>query len=302
MSPRRPAGRSLFALVAVVASLAAAVPASGRLTRPGLPPAAAGGLPAALSPSPWIPFQLTGDSGVLRTPTPAHPLRVVLLGDGVLFDAAPAIEAALRAAGPVAVSSRPVLGFGLTRPDWHDWRATWPRLMASERPDLVVLLVGPWDVRTLVVGGRALAPGTPTWAAWYRGIATEAAAILRAGGARLLWLGMPWNADRTTRPRTAALNTVIRQVSGTGFVDLARALGDAHGAYRAVQVEHGAPVRIMKADGVHLCPAGAARVARAVLSAAAALWRLRVTTAWQSGPWRSDQRYSWAPGGGCPTA
>lgn len=303
MTRRRPIGRLFLVLAAVFATLALAQPAPAQLGRPGgARPSAATHHPLVPAP-PTRPRPLWSPRPPLRTPTAAEPLRVLLLGDGVMFDAAPAIEAALASTGAVSITTRPVLGFGLTRPEWDDWRARWPVLVAAERPELVVVLVGPWDIRTLHVAGEDLVPGTAAWDSWYRGLASGAARLLRAGGAHLIWLGMPWNEDPATWPRTAALNEVIRAVAGSGFVDLAAILAGPAGGYQAVQTVDGdGAARIMKPDGVHLCPAGAERVAGAVLVAASRLWRVNPRSSWRDGAWRSEARYSWAPGGGCPSA
>src|SRR5437867_9485347 len=101
-------GRGRAMVIGCVALLASAVGCGGppsRLTT---------GAPAA-SPRRLRPPRLPVPTG--RRPTTADPLRVLLVGDGVMFDAAPGIEAALGAAGPTVVTAAPVFGFGLTRPE-----------------------------------------------------------------------------------------------------------------------------------------------------------------------------------------
>jgi uncharacterized protein len=240
---------------------------------------------------------------VVRRPSSADPLRVLLVGDGVMFDAAPAISAALAASGPVRVTAYPVFGFGLTRPEWYDWRRAWPPMVAQLRPDLVVLMVGPWDTRTVAAG----APGTAGWARWYSVVADRAAGVLTAGGARLVWVGMPWVGRPGSAPRVAALDAVLGRVPAavarTWFVDTRRLLAGPHGGYAAVQPAiDGGKVRVMKPDGEHLCPDGAARIGDAVAGRVGPVFGLGPADGWEAGDWRHDQRYSWAPGGGCPPA
>jgi hypothetical protein len=232
---------------------------------------------------------------------PAVPARALLVGDGVMYDAAPALEAALRAGGVAEVLAAPRFGFGLTRPEVYDWRREWRALVSSARPDLVVLLVGPWDVRTVVVDGRLLAPGSPGWEAFYGALADEAVGILTAGGARLLWVGMPLVDVRPDiGARVAPFNAELRRVAArhpsVTFVDAAAALAGPDGRYAAVQLEDGRPERVMKPDGEHLCPAGAARLAAAVVAAVP----LSPGDGWRHAAWRADGRYSWGAGGGCP--
>lgn len=125
---------------------------------------------------------------------PARPLRVLLVGDSLMFDAVPAIEAAFAATGAAVVRSQPWLGSGLTKTDLFDWRARWPAWVAEFRPDLVVALIGAWDVP----GGprqsdRSPPPVAPAgWQAAYRGLVTEALSTLASTGAHVTWIGMPW--------------------------------------------------------------------------------------------------------------
>lgn len=217
-----------------------------------------------------------------------------------MYDAVPALEAALRAGGLAEVVAAPRFGMGLTRPEAYDWRTEWPRLMSATRPDLVVLMVGPWDVRTVEVAGRALAPGEPGWEAFYEPLARDAAAILTGGGARLIWVGMPLAGDAADlTARVTAFNAVVRKVAAgprLTFVDAAAALAGPDGRFAPVQLDGATPVRVMKPDGEHLCPAGAARLAAAVVAAVP----LEAGAAWRDGPWRTDGRYRWNAGGGCP--
>jgi hypothetical protein len=223
------------------------------------------------------------------------------VGDGVMYDAVPALEAALRAGGVGRVVAAPRFGFGLTRPEAYDWRREWPALMADARPDLVVLWVGPWDLRTVAAAGRPLAPGTPGWEAFYGALADEAVAILTGGGARLLWVGAALvTTDAGLAARVASFNAALRRVAArhprVTFVDAPAALAGPGGDLSAVEATvGGAPVRVFKSDGEHLCPAGAARLAAAVAAAVPL-----AADGWQDGPWHNDGRYSWAAGGGCP--
>jgi hypothetical protein len=60
------------------------------------------------------------------------------------------------------------------------------------------------------------------------------------------------------------------------------------------------PERVRKEDSMHLCPAGAARIARAVLDVATPAWMLPAPAAsWRAGDWALDRRFSDQPGA-CP--
>lgn len=237
-------------------------------------------------------------------------LRVLLVGDSLMFDAAPAIQAALESTSSVEVQAKPWLGSGLTKTDLFDWRAQWPLWVRDFDPDLVVVLTGAWDVAG---GGRlgpdAAAPTVPAgWTARYRALVTEALATLQAGGARVAWIGMPWTRSLATPAQISALDEAVAEAvsarAGEGaawYIDGRAVLAGRDGGYAdRLPGRDGQWHPVRKADGLHFCPAGAARLAEAVLAGVTRRWRLTAPSDWESGAWRADGRY--APDKGCAPA
>lgn len=237
-------------------------------------------------------------------PSSPGPFRVLLVGDGVMFDAAPSLAAAFASTGRANVTDGSRWGMGLTQDGGWGWPSQWKSLVAAVHPHVVVVMLGKWDLDAAEVGGQRLAPGTEAWASWYRTQVDAALAILSGGGAEVVWLGMAPEATPGTRPATAALNTVLRQAiegwPGAAFVDTLALLGDASGDYTTTAPSAGGALTLRKPDGVHLCPDGASRLGWAAVTSVAAEPRLTPEAGWEAGPWRRDSRYYWAPGGGCP--
>jgi hypothetical protein len=232
-----------------------------------------------------------------RQVTSRDPLRVLVLGDGVAYDLQPALVAALASGARAQVTPGALFGFGLTRSDVYDWRRLWTAAVARTRPDLVIVFLGPWDIRTVTVKGTTLSPGQTQWAAWYRDQATAAARLLTSGGAGLIWVGATLEPGSTAR--IAALNDVLRRVTveaGGRFIDGARVLAGPDGRYR--RRAGGTP--LFKVDDEHLCQEGATRLATAVAAAVSDSWRLAVRAGWPAGGWRSDARYQGPGPTGCP--
>jgi hypothetical protein len=228
-------------------------------------------------------------------PTPAAPLRVLILGDSVMFDAAPAIAAALTSTGAMIVDSRPFLGFGLTKTDPFDWRKTWPEWLAEAAPGAVVVMIGAWDVGNREVAGRLLILGQPAWREWYGEIVEEAVDVLSANGAHVFWIGMPGAELPGGVENATALNEVVRDVTDArreaSFLDGASPLA-ADGRFpQYLPGPDGTRQRIRKTDGIHLCPPGAARLADAVAGRIAAVYRLALQPGWETGVWTRDGRY-----------
>jgi peptidoglycan/LPS O-acetylase OafA/YrhL len=231
--------------------------------------------------------------GVIRQASATEPVRILILGDSVSWDAEPGLVAALRATGAATVTARNERGFGLTAPGF-DWRTDWARVVREVRPELVVAFFGGWDEPFIAEHGADA----------YGRLLDEAIAILSADGARVLLLGQPVSVDRNreVRPRgsrEAFRAAAARHAPATAFLDLDPALTpDGRFAFR-LDGPHG-PERVRKEDGTHICPAGSARIGRAVLDAVTPAWMLPAPPAsWRAGDWALDRRYSDRPGA-CP--
>ena len=240
-------------------------------------------------------------------PTAADPLRVLVLGDSIMYDAVPGIEAALESTGRAVVDGGAVLGFGLAR--GYDWRSEWRRLLLERRPHVVVLMFGTWDHDSAL----AQPPG------WYEALVDEAADLLTTGGTKVVWVGMPetdrsWHVwagpghppEHGEEGRRYVNGVYERRAAarpGVAYVDPATIFGGPGGGYEPflADPDDGLPERARKTDGAHLCPAGAARMGAAVLRELGGRAALPAPApAWADGPWRLDGRYFTNPPGECP--
>jgi lysophospholipase L1-like esterase len=246
-------------------------------------------------------LELEQSTSPLRTPTATAPLRVLVVGDSVGFDASPGIQAALEATGAASVVLRAAPGVGLTTGlDVADWRAHWVADVAEVQPELVVLMTGALDVYAMRTDAIDLEA--------YRGLVDDALDILGAGGARVLVVGvLPQDvvsatyeeiaADRATRPFVnQILRTAAHDRDGRAdFVLLDDEFSDDLGRFEFyVTGPDGSLVRARKADGLHICPDGAAIIGEAVVDAVTGWWALPpVDVAYRGGPWRLDSRYDY---------
>jgi len=212
------------------------------------------------------------------------------------YDAAPAVGALLRSAGAgFADESFPGLGFSVSTPAW-DWRSGWGAILTQTQPDLVMFLAGPWDARDATVDGAVLVYGSPQWQAWYALQLDEFVRMVRATGAHLVWLTAPSYdpaapAARDLTPVNAAFREVARRWADVEVVDTDAAVDGPDGAYAEYLPGPDGPEQIRKSDGLHFCPAGAARVAEALVAAVDHWWALSPAPGWDAGPWRQDDRY-----------
>jgi hypothetical protein len=256
---------------------------------------------ATATPAPVAPVPVLVLAGG-RAPTVADPLRVLIVGDSVMYDASTGIAAALEATGVVRVESQPVLGFGLSRSAYR-WRTEWPKLVAADRPDVVLAMFGAWDGAGVLAKGRA----------WYAGLAEEAVKALTGTGARVVWLEYPQNRppeipgrpppdQRANELGREAVNAVLAgaaagHLDSVAYLPTAPVL-ESRGGYAAFLPDStGRLVRVRKRDDVHFCPAGAAQVGELVLRALSPVYALPpAAPGWRSGSWSLDPRYDNPPG------
>lgn len=247
--------------------------------------------------------------GNLPCPVGRQGRKVVFLGDSVMFDVAAGLEPALLRVPGVAVASRPWFAYGLDLSrDVYDWRQQWPSVLAAESPDVVVVLAGFGDLWAPRDAPAVQRPETPEFRARYGRVVDQALRTLTAGGAEVVWIGLPWVADTNfyfpdVRARVASMNQIFRDAiarnrHGT-FVDAAGLLAGRDGGYAFSVVEGGRPIQLRKPDGLHLCPAGVERVARAAGELVVRTFGERLRSGWEQGPWRDDIRFHQGPALDC---
>ena len=230
------------------------------------------------------------------TTLPAGPTRAVFIGDSLAYDLAPAAGAMLRSGGAgFQDMSFPGLGFSVTTPEW-DWRSGWGKILADTQPDLVLFLAGAWDAHDVTVDGTVLAYGSPEWQVWYGGQLDEFVQLVDASGARLVWLMAPsYDPASPDASDLAPVDTAIRDAArrwpGVVLVDTDAEIDGPDGSYAEYLPGPDGPEQVRKADGLHFCPAGAARVAGALVPAIDQWWSFSPTAGWEAGPWRQDDRY-----------
>jgi hypothetical protein len=292
---RRRAAPALVALVLAACSGAAATRSASTTA-----------VPVTTTTTALPPTTTTLPPTTTTTTLPPGPARAVVLGDSLAYDVAPAIGAMLQAGGTGFTDmSFPGLGFTVTASDWN-WRSAWSKVIADTQPDLVVFLTGPWDARDITVGGVPLVYGSPEWRAWYDGELDDFVRLVEGAGARLVWLTAP-TYDPTSPDAVdltavnAAFGAVPTRWPGVEVVDTDAAVDAPDGSFAEYLPGSAGPEQVRKADGLHFCPAGAARVARALLPAVDHWWSLTPAAGWDAGPWRQDDRYvhpAYGPGCG----
>jgi hypothetical protein len=188
----------------------------------------------------------------LRRPTAENPLRVVLVGDSYMFDAAPGIEAALESTGMARVEDHSTLGFAITR-DGSDGQL---RAVIEERPDLVITMWARFDIVWMAENDAAA----------YAGRLDAATRLLVGSGAHVVVVvGLAPSVEGLLDP-----HPVPREINGlfarlpdafpgqVTYLDPDPVVAPSGEATRSIAVP-GGELRVRKPDLSHFCPDGAAR-------------------------------------------
>jgi peptidoglycan/LPS O-acetylase OafA/YrhL len=249
--------------------------------------------------------------------SPAHPLRIVILGDSVMHDASFGITAALSATGEVRVQTNTIDGFGLTTAT--SWPTSIPRIIAEEHPQLIIATWS-WDM-------FGSAPSALREPVAYTALLKRAVGVMLTPGdgvdgviitqfprSGIIPAANPanqgiynkerqegltsWNAIAAKMPSYYPGRAMYLPVASSLLLDgqfsaWLPPLGDPH-----------APkdqwIRVRKLDNVHLCPEGSARYADAILSDLTAIFRLApANPSWTEGSWTADPDFN-TPPGDCP--
>ena len=251
-------------------------------------------------------------------PSPANPLRVMVLGDSVMHDASFGITAALAATGEANVATRTIDGFGLTTA--ANWRTSVPNLIAQTHAQLIVASwswdqYGPTTPNALhdpVAYTALLRSAVTTMLAPGNGVEGVIFVQFPQSGVLMASNGDPqaaYNAER--RAGVVAWNNIAQSMTGefpgqVMYFPLADSLL-LHGQYSAWLPPEGDPrvplvgwIRVRRLDKVHLCPEGSARYGAAFLTDMTQVFGLAPATGnWSQGAWTSDPNFN-DPPGACP--
>ena len=207
-------------------------------------------------------------------PTPATPLKVLIVGDSVGLDLGQPLVNTLAGYGDVTTYLDGRIDTGLSRPDYFNWPAELQVDLTNQQPNLVVVMIGANDPQGLVTPGGSLRFGQPGWDEAYSARVAAFIAEANAAGAHVLWVGMPPMRDPGLDAALKHLNGLVEaQVTqtrsgGASYLSSVPSLGDKQGAYVPFLPDaSGAEVNVRTPDGIHLTPGGGARLAAAVAGA-----------------------------------
>jgi len=154
-------------------------------------------------------------------------------------------------------------GTGLARPDVFNWMDEYPAMIGEEDPDVVIVAIGANDGQGFVDNGKVLPYGSQAWVGTYQRRLADYLAMVSAGGARVVWVGLPPMRVPAYNEKIAAINriayTVVSQNPQATWWNPVSFVGDDQGGFREFATSaSGHTTRIRAVDGIHLSDEGAA--------------------------------------------
>jgi hypothetical protein len=160
-------------------------------------------------------------------------------------------------------------GTGLARPEVFDWRTEYPAMLGGVKPDVVVVAIGANDGQGFVEDGVTYTFGSAEWQERYQQRVQAFLTMLEAGGAKVVWIGLPPMKSASFDEKIALVNriqyAVVKASPGAVWFSTAGLIGDGDGKFRDFGKVGGQTARLRQPDGIHLSDDGAELVVAKVL-------------------------------------
>jgi hypothetical protein len=215
----------------------------------------------------------------LRVPTKTDKLRIVVVGDslaqglGFYLDRVTAPQLTI-------VSSQGRISSGLSREDYLNWPAEMHHIMDVFHPDLVIVMIGENDNQSLTTPSGHLQTeiGTGAWPPGYQQRVEGFAHIALAGGAHVVWVGLPIVSNPKRWEVIQRQNGIFERVANStpdmAYVDTWDRFATADGKYSPYLHDNGHVQLVRETDGTHFNSDGYLMIAHAAMQTAVADFKL----------------------------
>jgi hypothetical protein len=191
--------------------------------------------------------------------------RVLVVGDFMAGALAKGLTEAYAENAAILVVDASNGSSGLVRNDFYDWPAELPAIVAEEKPDAIVTLIGANDRQPISTPTGSFEPGTDAFRAAYASRAASFANALAAAGKPVLWAGLPPVKPSSMSREYSTFNGIVReQVEGKGirFIETWNGFADAEGQFVSVGPDIGGQsVQLRADDGINFTRAGQRKLA-----------------------------------------
>ena len=196
----------------------------------------------------------------------ASDARVVLVvGDFLASGLADGLTTVFAENPAVRVVDRSNGSSGFVRDDYYNWPGEIGPILETEKPAVVLVMMGSNDRQQMKVGEGREAPRTEGWTQEYKQRTVNFGKHIAEAKLPFLWVGMPSFRPGTMTSDMLALNEIYRdaaETAGGEFVDIWEGFVDENGAFitRGPDI-NGQPVTLRAEDGINMTRAGKRKVA-----------------------------------------
>lgn len=192
--------------------------------------------------------------------------RVVLVvGDFLAGGLAEGLDTAFADNPAVRIVSRSNGSSGFVRDDFYNWPVEIKSLIDTEKPSVVVIMLGSNDRQQMRVGDVREQPRSENWTKEYERRTDALGKAIQDAKVPFLWVGMPAFGVAKMNSDMLAFNDIYHsaaQTHGGEFVDVWDGFVDENGAFVASGPDiNGQPVRLRSDDGINVTKAGKRKLA-----------------------------------------
>ena len=258
-----------------VAAARVATTTSTTTTTPGVPttvPAttttllAPGVLATAPAPS-LVPSHCPFTLARLASPAKRSPLvlsprrcRVLEIGDSLGNDLGWGLRRQLSGYRWLTLLQEDKSSSGLSTPWFYNWPAHLNTLMHRYHPNVVIVDLGGNDQQSFFSHGVLKSEGSAPWRAAYVNDVRQILDVARAGGAQVLWVGLPVMQPSFYSQGAALLNSLyVRAITGeagAAYLPTWRLFATPNGSFQSSARVNGVSVALRAGDGVHFSEVG----------------------------------------------
>jgi hypothetical protein len=212
----------------------------------------------------------SGAGGSYITPFPGgerYKLRVIgdEFGEGIHS----ALVESLGSDPRLEIEKKPIWLSGLTRPNSVEELRDIARDVASEKPNIIVIMFGSmdrWSYRA--PNGLRYSVGTAEWRSIYTQRIDALIRDFKSAGSAVYWVGLPIMRRYETNESAQTQNEVFRErvyLSGVRYIDVYQGFADEQGDYSAYGPDLAGKNRLLRdGDGMHMTDAGYQKLAHFV--------------------------------------
>lgn len=209
---------------------------------------------------------------VIKTPAPQkanqkaqNAKRILVLGDFVANAAGDGLSQLYAENTDIVVLISTNLSSGLVRDSHYNWIDNIPKLIAKEKPDVIVMALGANDDQPIKMNGETIDVNASEWKDNYRQRITALTNALKQTGKPFLWLGNPSFKDRDLSIAIASFNRLYKQqveAAGGHFIDVWEGFVDEQGNFALSGYDvNGQTARLRANDGINFTSAGKKKLA-----------------------------------------